>query len=220
MKILVFGASGLTGQQIVDSAVRQATPSRPSCATRRRFATTAASTSLPGDVTDHHAVGQAMSDQEAVPCALGAATPLHRDPAVVTGVRNITATMLEADVRRLVYLSFLGVPAGRHQLSALGRYVMAPIVLRNVAADHAKKEEIIRRTGARLDDRPPAAADQRPEDRRLPARRNHPRHPGRAPDLARRRRGLRAHPTHRPHLPAPRPRGDAGLARLVGECGI
>ena len=25
---------------------------------------------------------------------------------------------------------------------------------------------------------------------------------------------------HRPHLPAPRPRGDAGLARLVGECGI
>ena len=138
MKILVFGASGLTGQQIVDSAVRHghavtAFVRNPSAFRNDRgvhvftWRCDRPPRRRPGNVRPR---GGAMR--------LGAATPLHRDPAVVTGVRNITATMLEADVRRLVYLSFLGVPAGRHQLNALGRYVMAPIVLRNVAADHAK----------------------------------------------------------------------------------
>jgi uncharacterized protein YbjT (DUF2867 family) len=73
-------------------------------------------------VSDRHAVGQAMVDHDAVLCALRAATPLRRDPTLVAGVRNITAAMVEVAVRRLVYLSFL-------------------------AADHAEKEEIIRRSG-------------------------------------------------------------------------
>jgi putative NADH-flavin reductase len=43
-----------------------------------------------------------------------------------------------------VYLSFLGVPQGRHQLSVVGRYVVAPLLLRHVVADHSAKERIIR----------------------------------------------------------------------------
>jgi putative NADH-flavin reductase len=48
-------------------------------------------------------------------------------------------------VRRLVYLSFLGVREGRSQLSMVGRYLVAP-VLRNVVADHEAKERIIKQS--------------------------------------------------------------------------
>jgi hypothetical protein len=54
--------------------------------------------------------------------------------------------MEQRGVRRLVYLSFLGVPEGRHQLSVVGRYLVAPLLLRNVVADHTAKERIIRRS--------------------------------------------------------------------------
>lgn len=50
-------------------------------------------------------------------------------------------------MRRLVYLSFLGVPEGRTQLSLLGRTLVSRLFMRNVVADHALKEEIIRESG-------------------------------------------------------------------------
>jgi uncharacterized protein YbjT (DUF2867 family) len=55
--------------------------------------------------------------------------------------------MNRSDVRRLVYLSFLGVREGRRQLSLIGRAVVAPLLLHNVVADHEAKEQIIRQSG-------------------------------------------------------------------------
>jgi NAD(P)H-binding len=52
--------------------------------------------------------------------------------------------MERCGVPRLVYLSFLGVHEGRRQLSRLGRWIVAPILMRNVVADHEAKERIIR----------------------------------------------------------------------------
>ena len=49
-------------------------------------------------------------------------------------------------MRRLVYLSFLGVREGRRQPSTVGRYLVAPVLLRNVVADHEAKERIIRQS--------------------------------------------------------------------------
>lgn len=49
-------------------------------------------------------------------------------------------------MRRLVYLSFLGVHHGRRQLSPLGRYLVAPLLMRKVAADHERKEAIIQQS--------------------------------------------------------------------------
>ena len=39
----------------------------------------------------------------------------------------------------MIYLSFLGVRGGRNQLSLLGRYLVAPLILRNVVADHEQR---------------------------------------------------------------------------------
>jgi putative NADH-flavin reductase len=104
------------------------------------------STIVRGDVTDLLAVERAVKSQDAVFCALGSSTPLHQDPALVEGVRNVVDAMERLHVRRLVYLSFLGVRAGRRQLSLLGKNVVAPLLLGKVAADHEIKEAIIRRS--------------------------------------------------------------------------
>src|SRR5699024_1266046 len=63
------------------------------------------------------------------------------------GVARLVAAMERHDVRRLVYLSFAGVRASRAQLSWLGRWVIAPVVLHNVVADHEAKEKIIIESG-------------------------------------------------------------------------
>jgi putative NADH-flavin reductase len=147
MKVVIFGASGATGRELV----RQALVKRHQVtAFVRNPARLGAQTSnvrvLPGDVSDPSAVARAIQGQDAVLCALGAATPLRRDHTLVEGVRHIVEAMERLGVRRLVYLSFLGVRDGRRQLSAIGRYVVAPLLLRNVVADHEEKESIIQQT--------------------------------------------------------------------------
>jgi putative NADH-flavin reductase len=100
-----------------------------------------------GDVTNVAIVESAIEGQHAVLCALGAATPLSRDNNLIRGVRHIVDAMRRYGTRRLVYLSFLGVREGRRQLSFIGRTVVAPLLLRNVVADHEAKERIIQRSG-------------------------------------------------------------------------
>ena len=103
-------------------------------------------TVVQGDVTDPLAVERAVRSQDAVLCALGSSTPLKHDAALVAGIGNLVGAMERLHVRRLVYLSFLGVHHGRRQLSRLGKYVVAPLLMRKVAADHEHKEAIIQRS--------------------------------------------------------------------------
>ena len=55
-------------------------------------------------------MASAVEGRHGVLCALGAASPLRRDPTLVEGVRHIVSAMEQGGVRRLVYLSFLGSP--------------------------------------------------------------------------------------------------------------
>jgi putative NADH-flavin reductase len=72
----------------------------------------------------------------------------ERDPTLIAGVRHIIEAMENAGAQRFIYLSFLGVRDGRNQLSFLGKYIVAPLVLRSVVADHEAKERLIK--GSRL----------------------------------------------------------------------
>jgi putative NADH-flavin reductase len=145
MNVAVFGAGGATGRLLVrqglerghrvTAVVRSPAPSPENAP---------ALTIVRGDVRNEDAVVFAVDSQDAVLCTLGAATPLGRDRGLVEGIRNVVTAMERCGVRRLVYLSFLGVHDGRGQLSRLGRWVVAPILMRNVVADHEAKERIIR----------------------------------------------------------------------------
>lgn len=141
----MFGASGATGRLLVTQALERRHQVTAFVRTVNvPLAEASKLTIVRGDVRDGDAVEASVARHDAVVCALGAATPLRRDPVLIEGIRNIVEAMERHGVRRLVYLSFLGVREGRPQLSALGRRVVAPLLMRNVVADHEAKERIIR----------------------------------------------------------------------------
>lgn len=150
MKVLVFGASGGTGRELVKQALAQGHTVTAFVRDPSGLRKTGANLTIRvGDVVDPARVRQAVRGQDAVISALGASRSLTRHPELVDGVRNIVGAMEEEGVRRLVYLSVLGVGESRRQLGWFDRYVIVPLVLGNVVADHALKEAIIERS--RLD---------------------------------------------------------------------
>src|SRR5215472_783191 len=143
MNILVFGASGRTGRELVKQALAQG--HRVSAFVRHPASFDIAHPQLKvvqGDAADRAAVGAAVKDQDAVICALGAANLLKRDEPVVVGVHNIIMAMEEAGTRRLIYLSADTVRATRDDLNAL-RKMFVPLVFHNSAADHETNERMI-----------------------------------------------------------------------------
>jgi putative NADH-flavin reductase len=100
-------------------------------------------TLMVGDVTEYALVERAVQSQDAVASALGSGNSLSSDPALIDGVRNILRAMDHAGVRRFVYLSMLGVGGSGKQLGFVDRYIVLPLLLRNVMKDHATKEGLI-----------------------------------------------------------------------------
>lgn len=141
MKVLIFGASGATGRLLVDEALRRGHDVTAFVRDPSKLAKPD-TPHVQGDATDLTPVRGAMVNQDAVLCALGSRT-LKRDPELVDGVRNIVTAMEECTVRRLVYVSSMGVRESRRQLSWLGRFIIAPLLLRSALVDHEEREDAI-----------------------------------------------------------------------------
>jgi putative NADH-flavin reductase len=143
MKIVVFGGSGLTGQQVLAEALERGhavtafarTPSKlDGLQSRVRV--------VAGNVADPAAVRAAVKGQDAVISTLGVGKPLAHDQAVIDGVGHILRAMRDEGVKRVLYLSFAGVK----ELTGFA-VVLRPLigfVLRHEIADHAEKEALVR----------------------------------------------------------------------------
>jgi putative NADH-flavin reductase len=146
MKILIFGASGATGQQLVLQALERAhivtafvrDPSKLELHHKNVAV-------FQGNVIDTKNVEDAVKDQDAVLSALGASNPFRKDKALIDGIRNITSAMRNQNVKRFIYQSFLGVRQYRHELGFLIHDVI-PLALQSVISDHEAKEEIIQKS--------------------------------------------------------------------------
>ena len=149
MKVLVFGASGATGRQVVTQGLEQGltitafvrNPSKLAVSHPRLIA-------VQGDVGDAAAVSNAVKGHDAVVSTLGVGAPLRHDPVVIDGVRFIVRSMAEWNVRRLVYMSFVGVSDSRADAGFMVRFV-ARWPLRNEIRDHEIKEGLV--AGSALD---------------------------------------------------------------------
>jgi putative NADH-flavin reductase len=149
VKVVVFGATGKTGQQIVEQALAHGhdvtafvrDPSTatfgdesPSRETRLRL--------VGGDVLDPSAVQLAVQGQEVVICALGSkslrATTVRR-----TGTANIVRAMEEAHVERLLVVSALGTGASWSSLSFINKLFYATL-LRATRQDHEAQEAVVK----------------------------------------------------------------------------
>lgn len=149
MRVLILGASGATGHEVVRQALAQELHVTAFVRDPARLMLHAPTLRVfEGDVGDYAAVAAAVEGQEAVISTLGVSRPLHTDPVVIEGVRHVLRAMQEHAVSRLVYMSFIGVRDSRAAAGPMIRYV-AKFPLRHEIADHEMKEALIR--GSRCD---------------------------------------------------------------------
>ena len=143
MRVLVFGASGKTGREVVRQALARGFQVTAFVRDTARLPLAHAHLRLlKGEITDPQGVARAVEGQNAVISTLGVGTPLRHDPAVIDGVRTIARASEHASVERLVYMSFIGVSDSRDAAGFLLKQ-LATTVLRQEVADHEMKEAAV-----------------------------------------------------------------------------
>jgi putative NADH-flavin reductase len=145
MKLIVFGATGGIGSQVISQAL--ATGHTVTAVARHPAAITtqhARLTVVQGDVLEPHTLDQPIAGQDAVISALGVRT---RAPTTVysEGVANIMRAMQAANVRRLLCVSATGLDPG----PLLQRWLAKPIlwrIFKDMYTDLVSMEDHVKRS--------------------------------------------------------------------------
>jgi putative NADH-flavin reductase len=149
MKLIVFGATGGTGRHLLEQALAEGHVVTAFVRNPSKLGLTATNLRLvAGDVMDPAAVEQAMPGHDAVLVMLGA--PARSKGLLRSeGTRNIIRAMEKAGVRRLICQTSLGYADSRQVLERTAfhfRYIVAPLFLRGVFADHERQEDLIKQS--------------------------------------------------------------------------
>ena len=130
MKLLIFGATGSVGRQVVKQGLDQGHLITAFARHPEKLGIQHPNLQLfQGNVLDLGAVEQAMQGQDAVVCTLGAGKKLT-GTVRSEGTRQIIQAMEEIGVRRLICLSTLGTGDSWGNLNFYWKYVMFGFMLR------------------------------------------------------------------------------------------
>ena len=144
MKIVIFGASGKTGHELVKQALDLDHEVTAFVRDPGKLKIQHSNLNvLQGDVTNDLNVQLAVKGHDAVLSALGAASPFKFDQVLVDGIDNIVKAMEAEGIKRLIYLSFVAVGGNDHLPGFVIKHI-APALLKNEIRGHALKEKIIR----------------------------------------------------------------------------
>lgn len=144
MNILIYGASGASGHELVKQALAlghnvTAFVRKPSKLKIKHDKLKV----IQGDVINYQLVEDAVKGQDAVLSALGASSAFKFDQSVVDGVNNIIKAMETNGVRRFIYMSFVGVKESRKTAGFVIKYI-APKLLSTEIAGHEAREKMIK----------------------------------------------------------------------------
>ncbi len=141
MKLLVFGATGGTGQAVVTQGLAQGHEITAYVRNSAGLAGRDGLTVVQGQLTDAAAVGAAVARHDAVLSALGGRG--DQTVPVSEGTKVIVAAMQDAGVRRLVYVTSFGVGDSLEQMGWFARQVVAGMMLKKVLAEKEYEEQAI-----------------------------------------------------------------------------
>jgi putative NADH-flavin reductase len=145
MKVLILGATGTVGRELVTQALEMGHTVTAFARDPSKLEIRHPSLEIiEGDVMDSAVVDQAVAGHDAVLVALGAGV---KGQVRSTGTRNIIQAMQKNNVRRLICLSTLGVGDSRVHLNFYWKYIMFGMLLRAAFADHVAQEEHVIRSG-------------------------------------------------------------------------
>jgi putative NADH-flavin reductase len=145
--IIIFGATGGTGQELVKQALTQKYRVTAFVRDPDKIKITDSNLLIfQGDVLNPENTEKAMENQEAVFCCLGA-HGMDRSFIRTKGTSNIIQSMENAGVQRLICLSSLGVGDSAVALPWLMRTIIIPLFIKYGFKDHEEQEKIVRRSG-------------------------------------------------------------------------
>jgi putative NADH-flavin reductase len=143
MKVVVFGASGKTGREVVRQALARGFGVTAYVRDTAKLPLAHANLRLvKGEITDSTTIAKVVAGQTAVISTLGVGKPLTHDPVVIDGVRAIARAAEHASIERLVYMSTIGVRDSRDEAGFLLKW-LATTLIRHEVADHEIKEAVI-----------------------------------------------------------------------------
>ena len=143
MKVIVFGATGKTGQHVCGQALERG--HEVTAFTRSANRVDRRDSNLrvaQGDVTDAASVAAAVANHDAAIIVLGS-NGLRDKTTLAVGTRNVVDGMTRHNVGRLVVLSAAGVGESWGQISWLAR-ILFRTLLRNIYSDHVAQEAVVR----------------------------------------------------------------------------
>ena len=142
MKVIIFGASGSIGRNLVGQAIEQGHAVTAFVRDPAGFDMQHDKLSIAvGDVLDAASVQKAVAGQDAVMCAIGAG---RKGGVRANGTRNIIAAMKATGVRRLICQSTLGIGDSWNNLNAFWKYLMFGLFIRPAYLDHVEQEKLVR----------------------------------------------------------------------------
>lgn len=149
MKLLIIGATGPTGRQIVDQALAQGHTVTTLVRNPAKASFAPPVTKVAGDVLDAASLQQAVAGQEAVLCSLGSAAtgPFKEMTMLSEGTRHLVAAMQEAGTRRLVCITGIGAGDSKGHGPWWYNWLVQPLVLRGVYHDKDRQEAVVRASG-------------------------------------------------------------------------
>lgn len=142
MKILVFGATGSVGKEIVKQALNQghhvtAFVRNPN---NLDFSDSANLKLFTGDVSKANDVEKALQNHDAVLCAIGdGKVGKIRD----VGTNNIVKSMEQSNVKRLICQTTLGMGESYDNLNFVWKYIMFGFLIKKAFQDHKLQEQHI-----------------------------------------------------------------------------
>ena len=144
LKIVVFGASGRTGRNIVEQALSRGHEVTAFIHKTRDPERPEVLQIVEGDVLNVADVEKAVAGKEAVLSALGRSRT--QKPVTFPGTKNIADAMKRAGVQRLVVESAFGAGDSAKEISSLDRLFVRGILLRTAFKDKDMMEDHVEKT--------------------------------------------------------------------------
>ena len=146
-RVLVLGATGGTGRQVVSQAVQQGYEVTALVRSPERLDTTVERLRVvSGSVTeDGQALSAAVRGQDAVISVLGVGNSLKSSGLIARSVPAIVRAMESQGVRRLIFTSAYGVGTTRRDVPLLPRILMR-LLFRDLYSDKEAGEDELRRS--------------------------------------------------------------------------
>lgn len=149
MNIIIFGATGKTGQELVTQSLEKGYKVTAVVRNPAKMTITHPHLTIEkGDLTNDTDVTRILKAQsyDAVFSALGAKTPFQKDPILTKATKNIIQAAAENRINKFIHVSFIGVRKESSQLGILYKYIV-PVVMKNLIADHREKEAVLANSG-------------------------------------------------------------------------